>query len=86
MSIKKAVAVGMLLEQGKNDSVEFLMDSVGKSFMLLANLDPEAALSVLEQLNDQFNEEIAEGLINSRNEQIEKIAQRVVIPQEELEG
>ena len=85
MSIKRAMATGMLLDQLKEDSVNHLAQSIAQSFSLLANLEPGVALDVLDQLNDQFNEEIAEELIKSRKEQISRVASMMNITDADLD-
>lgn len=85
MSIKKAIASGMFLEQKKEETVQFLANNIAETFQLLANIEPAVALSVVEQLNEQFNEEIADELIESRNEQLERVAGMVNISESDLD-
>ena len=85
MSIKKAMAAGLFLEKKKEETVEFLADSIGNSFALLANIEPSVALNVLEQLNEQFDEKIAEELIESNEKRIEEVASKMNFTTDDLE-
>ena len=85
MGIKKAMATAIFLEKRKEDTLEFLAENISSSFQLLANIDANLALSVLEQINDQFDEEKAETLTLHLREQIEDIADKMVISHDDLD-
>ena len=85
MSIKKALATAMLLEKRKETTVEYLANNIAQAFELLANIEPEVALSVLNQLNTQLNEEATAELQASIEASIEKVAESLSISADELE-
>ena len=85
MSIKKAMATAFFLEKKKEETVEFLANSIGDSFELLANIEPALALGVLEQLNEQFNEEIAAEVTKNNKERIEEVASKLNYTTDDLE-
>ena len=85
MSLKKAMATGMFLDKKKGETVEFLANSIGDSFALLANIEPGVALDVLEQLNEQFDEEIAQEMIENNRKRIEEVANKMNFTTDDLE-
>lgn len=42
----------MFLEEKKKETVDYLADQIASSFSLLANIEPNAALDVLNQMNE----------------------------------
>tara|TARA_R100000951_G_scaffold49380_1_gene41698 strand:- start:70 stop:330 length:261 start_codon:yes stop_codon:yes gene_type:complete len=85
MSIKKALVKAYFLEEKKNETVEFLGNQLAQAFTLLANLEPDAALQCLNQMKEQFNEQIADELLNSREEQFDKMAAQMHITEDQLD-
>jgi len=85
MSLKKAMATGMFLEKKKEDTIEFLANNIAESFQLLANIEPNVAMHVLNQLNEQLNEEIAEEIAESHLNQINAVASKMNLTLDDLE-
>lgn len=85
MSIKRALAAGIILEKEKKELVESLASNIGENFSLLANQEPMVALDILKQLNEQFNEEIANDLALSVKKSFDKLAEKINVNLDELE-
>lgn len=85
MSIKRALAAGIILEKEKKELVESLASNIGENFSLLANQEPMVALDILKQLNEQFNEEIANDLALSAKKSFDKLAEKINVNLDELE-
>ncbi len=86
MSIKKAIATGMFLQTKHDDTIDFLTESIASTFSMLANLDPNTALFVIQQLSEQFDEEIAEEQSLRIKESIEEVSSHVNITEFDLEN
>lgn len=80
------MATAMFLEKKKEETVEFLASNIAGSFSLLANIEPGLALQVLDQLNEQFNEEVAVQLAESNKERIEEVASEMHFTSDDLEN
>jgi len=85
MSIKKTLATAYLLDSNNKEAIDYLAEQIASGFSLLANMEPGAALEVLNQMNEQYNEEIADSLIESRNKQLDKMAAAMCISPDQLE-
>lgn len=85
MSIKSAMAAGMLLEKQKKETVDSMAMSLATNFSLLANIEPMVAIHVLEQLNEQFDRETAEEMAQSQKDFVKNMAKKMNITTDHLE-
>lgn len=85
MSIKKELVTKMFLEKTKEETLDFLAKNIANSFTLLANTDPEVALHVLEQMNSQFNKELAQELIDDRVQKLDNLTKQLHIDIDDLD-
>jgi len=72
--IKGMIATGYVLEEQVTMVIDDLSDSIARTFSTLANLNPEAAMHVMRELNSQLTQEKADLVTESREARIESIA------------
>ena len=74
------------LDEKKKETVEHLVDQLASTFTLLANVEPGAALEVLNQFNEQYNEKICDELLDSRDRGIDNMAAAMHITEDQLDN
>lgn len=66
MDEKKLLVKGMIYEQQISLAIEKNMEIIQNAFESLFNLDPERALDIILQLNEQCNPEVVEQIMQDR--------------------
>lgn len=83
--IKNALATGTYLADMNEKQIDCIAETIFNLFEVLCNTDPDATLTVLNQLNEQINEEDLKTMAKEHENYIKKLEDAIVLPEEELE-
>lgn len=75
--ISKAIATGVMLEEQVRNTSNELAKVICTNINLLANLSPNMAISLLEDLQSQLTKEEADKLTDSKQKTLESLASKI---------
>jgi hypothetical protein len=85
MSVKKAIVMAKVLAHQNNAAIEGIGDTISILFNTLANIAPQQALSVLDQLSSQFTQEVVDEQMSDIEEWMDELEEVVNIRREDVE-
>lgn len=85
MSIKRALVMAKVLAHQNNAALEGIGETISVLFSTLANVDPQQALSVLEQLSSQITQEVVDEQLSNLEEWKEELEDFLNINREDIE-
>ena len=84
-NIRNALATAKMLDHSNNAALEGIGEAISVLFSTLANMEPQLALSVLEQLEDQLDQKIVDELLSERSDMLEELAEAVTLDPSDFE-
>lgn len=75
--VKTALAHAVMLNKFVQGAKNVMSDNIAQTLSLIANYDPEEALEIIEQLQEQLTKEQVKALVKQKEDQMERIKQAI---------